>query len=91
MTWIRRHPWLSVLAGTAIVAVLFVAGFGLSLASEARRLPWQAEPTRIPITPFADIPGFGAPTPTPAPVPTTPTPLPSPTDVELAGAAARRV
>ncbi|MGI8643511.1 MAG: hypothetical protein ACR2LS_05280 [Thermomicrobiales bacterium] len=31
----------------------------------AGELPWQEEPTRIPITPFAGIPSFGAPTATP--------------------------
>jgi hypothetical protein len=62
---IRRHPriWLGVL----LVAVAFAAsagGFGIWLAGEAGRLPWQAEPTRIAVTPFAGIPGFGTPTPT---------------------------
>lgn len=35
-----------------VVVVLFAVGSqGL--------LPWQPEPTRIPITPFADLPGGG--------------------------------
>jgi hypothetical protein len=52
---------------TRIVAVLVavpmiaVAAFGIWLASVAGELPWQTDPTRIAITPFADIPGFTAP------------------------------
>lgn len=69
----RRRPWLRVLVAAAIVAAVVVGGFGLYLASVAGELPWQEDPTRIPIEPFADIPGFTAPTPasgsaaTPAP------------------------
>ena len=70
MTWIRRHALLSALLGLALLVALVVAGVGTYAASEAGRLPWQEDPTRIPITPFADIPGFGAPTPTPAASPT---------------------
>jgi predicted metal-binding protein len=40
--------------------VIFVGGFGYYLADSAGKLPWQEDPTRIAITPFADIPGFGA-------------------------------
>jgi hypothetical protein len=29
------------------------------LANDAGMLPWQEEPTLIPVTPFADFPGFG--------------------------------
>ncbi len=70
MTYLRRHRWLTLLATTALILALIVGGYGMYLASVAGRLPWQEDPTRIPITPFADIPGFGAPTPVPAtPVP----------------------
>jgi hypothetical protein len=63
MDLLRRHPWLGVLIAVAVVVGLLVGGYGMYLASEAGRLPWQEDPTRIPITPFADIPGFSAPTP----------------------------
>jgi hypothetical protein len=55
-----------VIAVAVLVPLLFVFGFGFYLASLAGELPWQVDPTRIAITPFADIPGFGAPTPAPA-------------------------
>ena len=67
MTWIWDHGLLSALIGLALLFVLVAAGYGTYLAGEAGRLPWQEDPTRIPITPFADIPGFSAPTPAPTP------------------------
>lgn len=61
MNFVRQRPWLSALALLVIVAALTAGSFGIYLAGTAGRLPWQEDPTRIPITPFADIPGFGAP------------------------------
>ena len=52
----------------ALMVTLVVAGYGVFLASEAGRLPWQVDPTRIPVTPFSDFPGFGN-VSTPAPTP----------------------
>lgn len=66
MRLVRRHPWLCALVLVLLVLVLFVGSFGMYLAGEAGRLPWQEDPTRIPITPFAGIPGFGDPTEEPA-------------------------
>ena len=60
----RRHRTL-VLAVIVLVPLLILAAWGLSLAGSAGVLPWQPEPTRIPITPFADLPGSGAGTPVP--------------------------
>jgi hypothetical protein len=70
MRHLRRRPLIGALIVAALLAVFVVGGYGMYLASEAGRLPWQVDPTRIPITPFADIPGFNAapPTPTVAPV-----------------------
>jgi len=48
------------------VLTLVVGGYGMFLASEAGRLPWQVDPTRIPVTPFSDFPGFGNPSTPPA-------------------------
>ena len=66
-----RRRRLLILAAAVLVPLLVVVGYGISLASDAGVLPWQEEPTRIAITPFADIPGFdpaaSPPTPTPAP------------------------
>ncbi len=49
------------------IPVRLLALFALSLLNAAGRLPWQEDPTRIPITPFANIPGndlTGNPSPT---------------------------
>lgn len=46
-----RHIALAVV----IVVVLVVAVVGMSFAGSYGMLPWQPEPTRIPITPFADL------------------------------------
>lgn len=42
----------------AVVAALWVVG-------SAGFLPWQTEPTRVPITPFADLPAGAGGTPSP--------------------------
>jgi hypothetical protein len=38
-----------------LVPLLILAVLALALAGSAGFLPWQPEPTRIPITPFADL------------------------------------
>ena len=53
------------IAVVVLVPLLILLVLGLSLASSAGILPWQPEPTRIPITPFADLPSTGAGTPAP--------------------------
>jgi hypothetical protein len=60
----RRRRTL-VIALIVLVPLLILAAWSLSLAGSAGFLPWQPEPTRIPITPFADLPGVGAGTPVP--------------------------
>jgi hypothetical protein len=57
----RRRIWPWVLAAVLIglLVLLFVAGWTAGV------VPGQPEATRVPITPFADIPGFTAPTPVP--------------------------
>lgn len=65
MNRIRRHPLVSMLIVAVLIVTVVIAGYGIFLASEAGRLPWQEEPTRIAITPFADIPGFDQPMGTP--------------------------
>ena len=59
---LRQRPILSMIAALALVATIAVVGMGLYLASVAGDLPWQEDPTRIPITPFAGIEGFSVPT-----------------------------
>jgi hypothetical protein len=60
MSVIRRRPILTLAILVVGIFVIFVGGFGYYLADSAGKLPWQEDPTRIAITPFADIPGFGA-------------------------------
>ena len=61
----RRRRRAVVIAVIVLVPVLLLAAWALSLAGSAGFLPWQPEPTRIPITPFADLPRAGAGTPVP--------------------------
>ena len=59
----RRRRTL-VIAVVVLVPLLILAVWGLSFAGSADVLPWQPEPTRISITPFADLPGaVGTPSP----------------------------
>ena len=58
-----------------LVAVA-VLGMGIYLAGMAGDLPWQEDPTRIPITPFAGIEGFSVPTKIPSASPAASTPAP---------------
>jgi hypothetical protein len=60
----RRRRTL-VIALVVLVPLLILTAWGLSLAGSAGFLPWQPEPTRIPITPFADLPVTIAGTPAP--------------------------
>ena len=61
----RRRRRTLVIAVIVLVPLLILAAWGMSVAGSAGMLPWQPEPTRIPITPFADLPGAGAETPAP--------------------------
>ena len=61
----QRRRRAAVIAVIVLVPLLILATWGLSLAGSAGFLPWQPEPTRIAITPFADLPGVGAGTPVP--------------------------
>ena len=61
----RRRRSALLIAVVVLVPLLILAAWGLSLAGSAGFLPWQPEPTRIPITPFADLRGAGTGTPVP--------------------------
>jgi hypothetical protein len=52
----RRRRRNLIIAVVVLVPLLIVAVWGLSLAGSAGFLPWQPEPTRVAITPFADLP-----------------------------------
>lgn len=49
------------------IPVVIVLGFGLYLAGQAGELPWQEDPTRIPVTPFANLPTPSSASGTPVP------------------------
>jgi hypothetical protein len=61
----QRRRRALVIALIVLVPLLILAAWGLSLAGSAGFLPWQPEPTRIPITPFADLPVAVTGTPVP--------------------------
>jgi hypothetical protein len=58
---IFHKRWTRIAAVLVVIPMIGVAAFGIWIASVAGELPWQTDPTRIPVTPFADIPGFTAP------------------------------
>jgi hypothetical protein len=62
MTKLRAHSILAMGLVLALIVTVAIGSYGIFLASEAGRLPWQVDPTRIPVTPFSDFPGFNAPT-----------------------------
>jgi hypothetical protein len=61
----RRRRRNIMIALVVLVPLLILAAWGLSFAGSAGVLPWQPEPTRIVITPFADLPSSGIATPSP--------------------------
>jgi len=68
MRQLLRRPWFRALLVAALLVALLVGGYGTYLANQAGRLPWQEDPTRIPVVPFEglDVPGLDAPaSPTP--------------------------
>lgn len=69
MTRIRSRPFLAAFSAMTLIAIAVVLGFAVYAANIAGDLPWQVDPTLIPVTPFADIPGFSAPTPLPTAAP----------------------
>ena len=60
----RRRGIFTVVAAV-LVLLLILAAAGIYTAGSEGLLPWQPEPTRIPITPFADLSGAGVATPAP--------------------------
>jgi hypothetical protein len=72
--FVRGHRWLSAVGAVVLVLAVAVLGMGIYVAALAGDLPWQAEPTRIPITPFAGIENFSIPTQIPNQTTATPTP-----------------
>lgn len=63
------NRWLTVVLVLFVLAVILIGDFGTYMASEAGMLPGQEEPTRIPITPFADLSGLSPTTTAPESTP----------------------
>jgi disulfide bond formation protein DsbB len=59
---VPKNPVTRVLLGLISVVLIAILGFGIYLASVAGELPWQEDPTRIPVEQFEGIPGFSPPT-----------------------------
>ena len=55
----RRRRNMAIAAVLVPLAILLV--IGLVMAGSAGFLPWQPEPTRVAITPFANLPGTPVP------------------------------
>lgn len=69
MSRFQKHPIFFICGLLVVFGFLGFIGYATYLAGVAGELPWQTDPTRIPVTPFADIPGFSAPTPLPTAAP----------------------
>jgi len=55
----------AIIATLVLIPIALVLFFSLYLANTAGELPWQTDPTRIPVTPFANLPTAPASSPTP--------------------------
>jgi hypothetical protein len=65
MAKLKNHPLAVTAAAVALIVLIAVVSFAVYLAAATDSLPWQEDPTRIPVTPFNGIPGFTPPTPLP--------------------------
>ncbi len=65
----RRSRLRTVVAVVILVPLLLIGGFAFYVASEAGELPWQEDPTAIPVVPFGGLDGSGQPLPTETPTP----------------------
>jgi hypothetical protein len=61
----RRRRRNVMIAAVVLVPLLILVAVALVTAGSQGVLPWQPDPTRIPITPFANLSGAGGGTPTP--------------------------
>jgi hypothetical protein len=52
----RRRRRNIIIGLVVLVPLVILAAWGMSVAGSAGMLPWQPEPTRVAITPFADLP-----------------------------------
>ena len=63
--WQRWRAWVAI---AVLVPLLLGGALAYRLADEAGALPWQEDPTTIPVVPFQNLGGDtpAAPTPTPS-------------------------
>ncbi len=69
MSRTRRSRLRMAVALVILVPMLLIGGFAFYVASEAGELPWQEDPTAIPVVPFGGLDGSGQPLPTETPTP----------------------
>jgi hypothetical protein len=62
----NRNWIVAAIAIVILVPLIVVGGFGVYGLSQTDKLPWQTQPTRIPVTPV-EMPSFGTIGGTPAP------------------------
>jgi hypothetical protein len=63
----KNRKWIiSGIALLVLVPAIVFGGFGIYALDQADKLPWQEQPTRIPITPV-EMPSFGTIGGTPVP------------------------
>jgi hypothetical protein len=63
----QNRKWIfGAIAMLILVPVIVFGGFGIYALDQADKLPWQEQPTRIPITPV-EMPSFGTIGGTPVP------------------------
>lgn len=59
MTTAKQHrKWIAAIGVLILIPVFIIGGFGAYGMYQTDSLPWQAQPTRIPITPV-ELPSFG--------------------------------
>ncbi len=54
----KNRKWIVAIGILILIPVFIIGGFGLYGLSQTDQLPWQTQPTRIPITPV-ELPSFG--------------------------------
>ena len=65
-TLTNNRKWIAILGILILIPLIIFGGFGLYGLSQADKLPWQTQPTRIPISPV-ELPSFGTIGGTPVP------------------------
>jgi hypothetical protein len=62
----KNGKWIVAIGILILIPIIIFGGFGAYGMYQTDQLPWQAQPTRIPITPV-ELPSFGTIGGTPAP------------------------